>query len=207
MIVAPKASREGGSFALSIVRDYIDPERQEVIEALFPMTMDKDALMRAWAGAARSIVSELEAGRDVIFLTLGDPSLFSTYSYVRERVKALLPGAPCETVPGVSSVSLAAALAGVDLGRGRERLAVMPLPADMGVLKEAFALYDTVVLMKVSRGISRLTALLEEAGLLPGAVYVCRCGTDRERVIRDLKAVGEDDLDYLSIVIIKTGLK
>jgi len=203
VICAPLASIDSESFALSIVKGYIDPARQKVIAALFPMSMDKAVLDKAWSDAADAVTAELENGLDVAFLTLGDPSLYSTYSYILAKIKARLPEVISEIVPGVSSISLAAARAGIELGLGQERLVVMPVGRDMEAIRRAVTEYDTVVLMKVNRSFPKLVELLRDMGRLDNAVYVSRCGTDKERVIRDLASIKEDELDYLSLVIIR----
>ncbi|MBI5190204.1 MAG: precorrin-2 C(20)-methyltransferase [Nitrospirae bacterium] len=203
VLCAPRASDDSESFALSIVKGCVDTSRQKVITAIFPMSMDKAVLEKAWDEAAESITAELLAGNDVGFLTLGDPSLYSTYAYILAKVRARLPEVASETVPGVSSISLAAARAGVDLALGSERLAVMPIGRDMDALGAAMDGFDTVVLMKVNRGFPKLVELLDKKGLLSGAVYVSRCGTDRERIIRDLKYITQAELDYLSLVIVR----
>ncbi len=205
VICAPRASVDSESFALGIVRGLVDETSQKVISAHFPMSMDKSVLERAWSDAAKAVAAELSSGKDVAFLTLGDPSLYSTYAYILAKVREIVPDVVSETVPGVSSISLAAARAGVDLGLGGERLAVMPMGRDMEPVRRALAEFDTVVLMKVNRAFPKLVALLEETGNLGGAVYVSRCGTDEELIIRDLRSITDNELDYLSLVIVKTG--
>ena len=203
VICAPKAADDADSLALSIVEGYIDASRQNVITPLFPMSMDKAVLDKAWSDAAELVAVELAAGRDVAFLTLGDPSLYSTYSYILSKIKNIIPGVENEIIPGVSSISLAAARAGVDLALGNERLAIMPVGRDMESLKVPLSNYDTVVLMKVNKSFGKLVSLLEEMGLLSNAVYITRCGTDKEKIIRDLKIIGDNEHDYLSMVIVK----
>jgi len=203
VICAPRASADSESFALSIAKGYIDTSRQRVITPLFPMSMDRAVLEKAWEDAAAEIAPELEKGSDVAFLTLGDPSLYSTYAYILAKVRTRLPDVTSVTISGVSSISLAAARAGVDLALGGERLAIMPVGRDMEAVKLALSQFDTVVLMKVNRSFPKLVALLDETGHLSGSVYVSRCGTDRERVVRDLKSIKDDELDYLSLVIVK----
>jgi precorrin-2/cobalt-factor-2 C20-methyltransferase len=203
VLCAPRAGDGSESFALSIVREYVNPERQKIITPLFPMSMDKAVLENAWSEAADQVAEELGKGNDVAFLTLGDPSIYSTFSYVKARVKERLPALTSETVPGVSSMTLAAARAGMDLALGQERLAVMPVGRDMEKVRKALIDFDCVVLMKVNRGLGRLVELLEETGMLKDAVYVSRCGTDRELIIRDLKSIREEDQDYFSLVIVR----
>ncbi|MGA2192975.1 MAG: precorrin-2 C(20)-methyltransferase [Nitrospirota bacterium] len=203
VICSPRAGDDSESFALSIVKDYIDPARQKIMTPVFPMSMDKEVLGKAWDGAADQVLAELEKGNDLVFLTLGDPSLYSTYSYILERIKKRIKDIRSETVSGVSSINLAAARAGIDLALGQERLAVMPMGRDLEPVRSALADFDTVVLMKVNRGFGKLVSLLGEMGLLGKAVYVSRCGTDREKIIRDLQAIKADELDYFSIVIVR----
>jgi precorrin-2/cobalt-factor-2 C20-methyltransferase len=205
VICAPKAAADSESFALSIVRDMLDGSRQKILTPLFPMSMDKSVLEEAWADAADAVVAELDCGNDVAFLTLGDPSLYSTYSYILSKIRDRMPDVISEVIPGVSSISLAAARAGVELGLGGEKLAVMPMGRDMEAVRGALTGFQTVVLMKVNRAFPKLVALLDELGLVERAVYVSRCGTPDERIIRDLKSIGEDGLDYLSLVIVKCG--
>ncbi|HLB25868.1 MAG TPA: precorrin-2 C(20)-methyltransferase, partial [Nitrospirota bacterium] len=197
VLCAPRAADDSESFALSIVKPHIPPGKK-IMTPLFPMSMDKAVLEKAWSAAAAAIAAELASGSDVGFLTLGDPSLYSTYSYILEKVKERVPDVTSETVSGVSSISLAAARAGIDLALGRERLAIMPMGRDLEPVRRALAEFDTVVLMKVNRDFPKLAALVEETGLLDKAVYVSRCGTEREKIVRDLRKVKEDELDYFS---------
>ena len=203
VIIAPKPGGDSESLALSVVREHIDFSRQKVITPLFPMSMKKDVLESAWMEAAKAAVDELLAGLDVAFLTIGDPSLYSTYSYILERIKVIVPDLISETVPGISSINLAAAKAGIDLALGQERLVVMPPGRDMEEVKKAIADFDTVVLMKVNRNFDGLKNMLKEEGLDGKAVYIRRAGTGREQVIRGLENVRAEDVDYFSLVIIK----
>ncbi|MGC2423147.1 MAG: precorrin-2 C(20)-methyltransferase [Nitrospirota bacterium] len=203
VVIAPKSALESESLALAVVREHIDLSRQKVITPLFPMSMKKDVLESAWAEAAKAASDELLTGKDVAFLTIGDPSLFSTYSYILEKIKKLVPDLQSETVPGVSSINLAAARAGLDLALGQERLAVMPMGKDLEQIKKTIAEFDTVVLMKVNRNFGDLKGMLSKAGLSEKSLYIRRAGTDRELVVRGLENVRDEDVDYFSLVIIK----
>ncbi|MHB8173170.1 MAG: precorrin-2 C(20)-methyltransferase [Nitrospirota bacterium] len=203
VVIAPKPGGDSDSLALAVVREHIDFSRQKVITPLFPMSMKKDVLESAWADAARLAADELLTGADVAFLTIGDPSLYSTYSYILERIKKIVPDLKSETVPGISSINLAAAKAGVDLALGQEKLAVMPPDKDLEGVRKALADFDTVILMKVNRNFAGLKNMLKNMGLADKAVYVRRAGTDRELVVRGLDNVPGEDVDYFSLVIIK----
>jgi precorrin-2/cobalt-factor-2 C20-methyltransferase len=108
-----------------------------------------------------------------------------------------------EIVPGVSSVMAAAASAEVPLATHGQRLAVLPAVYGIDDLSEAIASYDTIVLMKVNRALVQALANLETLGLAGKTVYVRRATTTRERVVRDLRQLSKDDMDYFSLLIIK----
>jgi precorrin-2/cobalt-factor-2 C20-methyltransferase len=145
----------------------------------------------------------LYQGRDVAFLTEGDPMLYSTFSYVLEGIRSSHPDLRVEIVPGVSSVMAAAASGGVALASQGQRLAVLPAVYGMDDLAQAIANYDTIVLMKVNRTLVQSLANLESLGLADKAIYVRRVSTPREQVVKDMGQLTEQDMDYFSLLIIK----
>ena len=106
-------------------------------------------------------------------------------------------------VPGVSSAHAAAAAALVPLADGDERLAILPATYEHRRLREAFEQFDTVVLLKVASAFDRVLELLEELGLVGGAVFVSRCGQPGERIVRDVRSLKGQQLDYFSLMIVR----
>ena len=201
VICVPQAADRPESYALSIVKDYVKPE-QEILRAPFP-TDDAEGAAQVWREASEMVVERLKKGQDVAFITEGDPMLFSTFSYVLAGVRELCPEAPVEIIPGVSSVMAAAASSGIPLATHGQRLAILPAAYGLDDLSEATSNFDTVVLMKVSSNIEKTLADLQELGLKGQSTYVRRVTTDREKVIRDLDEITDEDLDYFSLLIVK----
>ena len=166
-------------------------------------TNDEDAAGEVWRGAARDLAAHLEAGRDVAFITEGDPMLYSTFAYVLETIQEEYPHLPVEVVPGVSSVMAAAASAAAPLVHHGQRLAILPAVYGIDDLREAIALYDTIVLMKVNRTLLDALANLERLGLSGRTIYVRRATTESERVVRNIQELSAEDLDYFSLLIIR----
>ena len=81
IIITPKTEKKDGSVALNIAKPYIQ-EHTEIVPVVFPMVLDDNAQAEGWQEAKKIIVSYLEAGKNVVFLTLGDPMFYSTYMYV-----------------------------------------------------------------------------------------------------------------------------
>ena len=202
VIWVPQAGISPESYAYTIIRGIIDEERQEVVRAKFP-TNDEDAAGKVWRQAARELATRLEAGSDVAFITEGDPMLYSTFAYVLETIQEEYPHLSVEVVPGVSSVMAAAASAAAPLVHHGQRLAILPAVYGIDDLREAIALYDTIVLMKVNRTLLDALANLERLGLSGRTIYVRRATTESERVVRNIQELSAEDLDYFSLLIIR----
>ncbi len=202
VICVPQAETSRDSYALEIIKSYLDEDKQEILRLTFP-TDDEEAAGEVWRGAANSVGERLAKSQDVAFITEGDPMLYSTFSYVLYAVCQNFPEAQVEIIPGVSSVMAAAASAGVPLVTHGQRLAILPAVYGIDDLSEAIANYDTIVLMKVNRTLLQALANLEQLGLAGKGIYVRRASTAREEVVRDLRRLSSEDLDYFSLLIIK----
>lgn len=203
VICAPAATAGDSSHALSIVEPLLDRSRQEVIIRVFPMRKDQEGLDEFWEEAAATVISRIREGKDVAFITIGDPFLYSTFLYLYRIFRDRYPDIPIEAVPGVSSITAAAVAAGVPLAAASERIAVLPATFEEEKLRRTLLDFDTVVLMKVNRVFDRVFALLTELGLEGKRVFVSRAGTREEEVVHDLASLVGKKLDYLSLLIVK----
>jgi len=203
VICAPAASAGDSSHALSIVEPFLDRSRQEVIVQVFPMRKDQEGLEDFWSEAAGTVVAHIGEGRDVAFITIGDPFLYSTFLYLYRILRERHPEIPIEAVPGVSSITAAAVAAGIPLAAASERIAVLPATFEEEKLRGTLLDFDTVILMKVNRVFDRIYALLQELGLEGKGAFVSRAGTGEERVVFDLGSLVGKKLDYLSLLIVK----
>lgn len=192
VIAVPDKGR-GEQTALRIVKAYV--EGKPLLYCGAPMVRERAALDNAHDAAAASIRALLDEGKTVAYITLGDPSIYSTYAYIHRRVKD--NGYDAEFVPGVPSFCAAAAKLGVSLCEGRERLLVVPAGRDGGCLD-----FDAnLVLMKAGKGLDGLREKLDAHGLLDGASAVARCGMDGEQVWRRL-ADAPDETGYFTVVLV-----
>jgi precorrin-2/cobalt-factor-2 C20-methyltransferase len=185
-----------------------DPtEAQPVLERCRPLSTSMPrggGIARPdWEQAAETVAEVLQRGQDAAFITEGDPSLYSTFVYLQTALAARLPGVTVEIVPGVSSVTAAAARAAFPLALADERVAILPATYDPQFLEQALEGFDTVILLKVNRVIDQLLPILEARALLDKAVLVERCGTPRERVVRDVKSLRGQRLDYFSLLLVR----
>jgi precorrin-2/cobalt-factor-2 C20-methyltransferase len=106
LVFAAASTKNNHSLAVNIAREHI-PASAAVKMLRFPMTRDKNETHKAWKEHARTIITELEKGRNVAFLTLGDSMTYSTYGYILKYVQKLAPHLEAQTVPGITSYQAA----------------------------------------------------------------------------------------------------
>ncbi|MGI5874569.1 MAG: precorrin-2 C(20)-methyltransferase [Bacillota bacterium] len=200
IVAAPKTKGEKDSTALRIVAPYI--EGKPLLELVLPMTKDRQKLEEAWAKGAEEIKALLDEGKNVAFITLGDPSLFSTFMYVFRPLKDA--GYPWEIVPGINAPSATAARLGCGLSDWKESLAVTAATNDLEDLRETILSHDNTVLMKGAGKWSNIAALLEELNLTDKTGAVECCTMPEERAFPDIREMPED-LSYFLTAIIRKG--
>ena len=191
------------SYALGVVRGVLDAAKPEFLAITIPSDDDTPVSPQTWADAAKNIAEHLHQGRDVAFITEGDPMLYSEFFHVLENVKSVVSDLEVEVVPGVSSVMAAAASSGMPLVTHGQRLTILPKVYGIDDLREAITNSDTTVLMEVNRDLIQALANLEKLGLTGKATYVRQASTARETVVEDISKLSAEDLDYFSLLIIR----
>ena len=202
VIFSPKSSKEKESIALSIVKPIIekrkDYKRLMLVEPIFPMIEDKEELEKIWNSAAEMIAQYLDSGRDVAFITLGDTSIFSTYSYVQKK---LIGRYEIETIPGITSFTACAATRNRALVEQNDILTIVPKIDDR--LESILEYSDSIVLMKASRNTSTLESAIEEKNR-PKEIYsVQNCTRENEKIIEGFS----NEKPYLTTTIINLDRK
>ena len=161
----------------------------------------------AWQAAAAEVARAFAAGaRTVAFGTIGDPNLYSTFSYLAQTVRALVPGLTVETVPGITALQDLAARAGTVLAEGDEPLTLLPLTAGPAPLQAALDRPGTVIGYKLGAAAgptpAEIVTLLAAAGRLDDAVAGARLGLPGQdiRPAKDLAQLPA--VPYLSTLIV-----
>lgn len=202
VLCVPKSKTEKDSLALSIALQVVKRDF-EVLELLFPMSKDKEVLDNHWRQGADKVLQQLKKGKQVTFITIGDPMFYSTYSYLLEKVKASYPEIQVETVPGVTAFAACSSFINEALTEGEEKLAVIPAAYGIEELKEILADFDNIVLMKVNKIFDSVVSLLKEENMLDKAVFISRCGYPDQFYVTDLESLVGKEKDYMSIMIIR----
>ncbi len=171
-------------------------EQKRILELAMPMTRDQSTLNAYHDQAAQQIYELLEQGQDVAFLTLGDPTIYSTYMYVHKRVGAM--GGRTAIVSGIPSFCAVAARLNTSLTEGGQPLHV--IPASYPNTQEGIALDGTKVLMKAGKAFGEVKLWIAQSG--QQASMVSRCGMSGEQAFEDI-ADADESASYFSVILVK----
>ena len=184
--------------AEATVREYLDGSW--VRRLPFALSDDMQARERNWTNAAQEVSQHLQSGKTCAFATIGDPNVYSTFTYLARAVQKIEPKVEVETVPGITALQDLASRSGTVLLEGDERLALLPFTAGEEPLKEALAGFETVVCYKGGSRLGEVLRVAEEGGRMEDAVYGARLGIEGEEVVPAREMVGREGT-YLSTVI------
>jgi precorrin-2/cobalt-factor-2 C20-methyltransferase len=203
VIYLPRARSADLSIARQCLAGLAIPESR-LREIEFTMDPDRDVLRAHYGCVADGIASELTAGRDVAYLTLGDPMTYSTYGYTLAALRDRLPCLQVRTFPGITSFAAAAAALGWPIGEGKERVLILPCPDDAQSLRQDIQTHDVVVLMKIGKRLPMVLQLLREMAISRNCALAARIGLPGESLCDDLGGLAEDAVaGYLSTMLIR----
>jgi precorrin-2/cobalt-factor-2 C20-methyltransferase len=207
VIFTPRAGNREHSVARACLPgNEIPEERFREIE--FSMDSDRTRLAKRYAEVAETIALELEAGRDVAYLTLGDPFTFSTYIYALAALKARLPNLRHRTFPGVTSYSAVAAVAGFALGMGKESVLILPCPDLADDLRSMILKHDVVILLKIGHRLPVVLRLLHEMGIAEHSVFGSHVGMPDEKICILVGGMEVENANgYLSTMLIRKNAR
>lgn len=178
-----------------VVQAYPELAEKELLAVHMPMTKDPVKLEESHSQGAEVIANLLDQGKQVAFLTLGDPTVYSTYIYVHKRVEEA--GYPVEIISGITSFCAVAAKLNIGLVEKAEPLHVVPASYQ---IEDSLKLPGTKVLMKAGKQMGNVKKMLIEND--EEAVMIQNCGMSGEKIYRSVDEIPED-AGYYSLIIVK----
>lgn len=195
-ILAVPGEEKDNSIAYKIAKQAVkEIDHKIIISIPMPMTKDEKRLEDSHNKGANDIINYLDQGKTVAFITLGDPTIYSTYLYLHKRITE--KGYSTEIVSGIPSFCAVAARLNQGLVEKSEQLHVIPSSYD---IQDGLRLSGTKVLMKAGKNI---TTVVEQLKKLDCKVtMVENCGMENERVYKSLDEIKEE-AGYYSLIIVK----
>jgi len=209
VIMCPTSKEGKPSIALSVVSSLIDKEKNpEIVNLVFPMTKDKDTLEDTWQKNSQIIAQRALSGKKIVYLTVGDPYLYSTWIYLHRELSVKHPDINIRVIPGIVSMFTFASKVGISLAEGAEKMAVIPSCYDLTHVKEIAKNCDTMIFLKDGRYFDQVIDLLKEAGFSENSIFAIGQDLDTDHEIVKKLTLGEVTQDtltskYFSIMVVK----
>jgi len=209
IIMCPASKEDRPSIAFSVVSSIIDKSKnQKIIKLIFPMTKDKDVLKQTWKRNAKIMAETVLSGKNVVYLTVGDPYLYSTWIYMHKDLKENYPEMDISVIPGIVSIFTFAAKVGVSVAEGAEKVAIIPSCYDLSSVKEIAKHAESMIFLKDGRYFDQVIKVLKEAGFPDNSIFAIGqdLGTENE-IIRKMTLGEVNDgtltTKYFSILVVK----
>lgn len=208
-VIAYHSARHGRSIARSIAAGHLRTDHIEE-PLVYPVTTEgtdhpggyRGALEEFYAEAAARLAVHLDAGRTVAVLAEGDPLFYGSYMHMHKR---LADRYPTEVIPGVTSVSAAAARLGTPLAEAEEVLTILPGTLPEEELTAQLSATDAAVVMKLGRTFPTVRRAMERSGRLADAHYVERATMAGERT-GQLAGTDPESVPYFSVAVLPSRL-
>ncbi len=199
VVFVPQSDELGRSIARDIVLNYVAAEK--IRTYYFPMNNQRQELLQRYKALAQTLLEVLQTDATVTYVTMGDPTIFSTSIYITRELQLL--GVEVKHVPGISSINAATALTGIPLCQKGEDFGVYELPKTVDEVTALIHRHHSTVFMKVGK---RLNILVEAVrGVTPqSAILVQRIGLADETIYDLTSVTPPAEAGYLSIAIIKS---
>ncbi|GAB3684821.1 precorrin-3B C(17)-methyltransferase [Angustibacter aerolatus] len=206
-VVAFHSGPHGRSIARRIADPYVRPGTLEE-PLVYPVTTGttdhpggyEGAMVDFYDEVAERLSVHLDAGRDVVVLCEGDPMFYGSYMYTHER---LAHRYETQVVPGVTSVSAAAAALGRPLVQRDEVLTILPGTLPREQLARHLAAADAAAVLKLGRTFETVRGAVEDAGRGPAAWYVERASTQQQRTAA-LRDVDPGEVPYFALAMVSS---
>lgn len=199
-VLAYPAPDDGDSLARRIAAPHL-PGTQIEIAIRVPMSVERFPAIEVYDRAAAELGTHLGSGRDVAVLCLGDPFFYGSFMYLFTR---LASRHRVTVIPGVTSITAAAAAAGLPLAAGNEALAVIPASLPDGELERRLAACEAAAVVKLGRHFARVRALLSRLALADATRYIAHATMSDEQVSA-LDDVVPESVPYFSLLLVRCG--
>jgi len=209
VIYTPTARENKPSVALSIVEKFLAKET-EIRQLVFPMVKDYEKLSEHWKINAKEIAEAVRNGKKAVYLTVGDPSLYSTWIYIHKEMSKNYKDIEIEIVPGITSIFSFSAEIKTPIGEGEEIIGIIPACYNLDRLKIAAECCDTLVFLKDGRYFNNVIDILMESSFPEDSdIFIAEdVSTDNEtlqkrKLVDVAKNKNENNDKYFSIMIAK----
>ena len=204
VIVFPISDDNKKSYSAEIVKKYTKFKKN--IPIVFPMARKDIDPDKIWSNAVDIIVKFIQNGESVALLCLGDTSLFASSSNILRIMKNIHPEIIIKTVPGISSISAAAALKDFDLVKKGETLIIKECPSSdselTSLIRECRGDKIVLAIMKVGKRWNLVRETLKKEDIINKSLIALSIGMP-DQIIQYASQYKKDSMPYFSLILIR----
>ena len=200
VIFTAASTKNSYSLALEIAKPHLS-DSAELRSLSFLMTNDPDKTRITWNDNTETIAQVLKQGKNAAFLTLGDPTTYSTFGYILKSFETVMPEAKIVTVPGITSFHAAAARLNRVLVEGEESLLITSGAYGGENLKEISQNVQKLVMMKAYKNTQKINTALKEASFYDNSIAISKGGREGEESIENLHDLETRKPDYWTLIL------
>ncbi len=194
MAVPGKDPKEAVSYKIA-VQAVPELANKTLVAIDMPMVKDRESIRKQHDAGAKQIEKYLDEGKNVVYLTLGDSTIYCTFTYLQAIMEE--DGYETELVNGIPSFIASASRLNIPLVEWNELLHVVPA---VHKTEEPLNLPGTYVLMKSASDMAKVKKLLKDSG--KDVLCVENCGMEDEHIYRSVDEI-PDKAGYFSLIIAK----
>jgi len=204
VIVFPISDDNKKSFAAEIVQRYTKFKKN--IPIVFPMARKGFNPDEIWSNAVEKIMKFIQNGESVVLLCLGDTSLFASSANILRIIKNNYPEINTKNIPGISSISAAAALNGFDLAKKGETLIIKECPSSeselISLFRESKGNKTVLAIMKVGKRWNLVREILKKENIMDTSLIALSVGMP-DQIIQYASKYKKDSMPYFSLILIR----
>ncbi len=191
------------SVAYKIVESYL-PDNLEIRRKHFPMSYDSEELKLAWENISNEIIREINNDKNVGFVTIGDPMVYSTYIYLFKLLKEKVD---IETIPGITSFLDIASNCNFPLVEGDEPLVIVPATIGVEKVREYLIKENSIVIMKVYKNFNEIKELIIKENLIDYALVVSNSSKENQEIFYPITDANKDNVSYFTTILINKNYR
>lgn len=198
ILYCPTSKNDNTSIAYTIAKKYIRDDVQ-IKNRHFPMIRDKQKLEVVFDEIADEIKKDVQLGKEVGFVTIGDAMIYSTFIYILRKLKDEID---IITISGIPSFVDVASKTNFPIAFDDNAFVVVPATTSIQKLEEYIISFDSIVIMKAYKNYNDIIALIKKYNLQDNTIVVSNASLENEIILQGEEIFDKKNEDYLTTILI-----
>ncbi|EHL14967.1 precorrin-2 C20-methyltransferase [Peptoanaerobacter stomatis] len=198
ILYCPTSKNDNTSIAYTIAKKYIR-DKVQIKNRHFPMIRDKQKLEVAFNEIADEIKKDVQLGKEVGFVTIGDAMIYSTFIYILRKLKDEID---IITISGIPSFVDVASKTNFPIAFDDNAFVVVPATTSIQKLEEYIISFDSIVIMKAYKNYNDIISLIKKYNLQENTIVVSNASLENEIILQGEEIFDKKNEEYLTTILI-----